>query len=353
MNLWWHQLKFLIAYLVPASALLAVTIAGPWSWSTVLLAFVLIPGIEAGLGGHGGNFAPGENERLRVQRWFDLLLYLNLPLLWLIILGYAQNSLDPTLSFSEWMGMSLSAGIAAGATGINVAHELGHREDAFHQWIARLLLLPELYLHFTIEHNYGHHRHIATPRDPATARRGEPVYLFWLRSIAGSYAGAWRIEGQRLSQEGLSRWNWRNRMWLFLGLQVLYLGAMAMVFGPAILPGLLLLALVGILLLETINYIEHYGLLRAQLPGGRYEPVNITHSWNSNHDLGRIFLYELTRHADHHDKANRKYQELRHFEASPQLPLGYPASILMALVPPLWFRVMDPRLPAIAGVARN
>jgi len=347
----WHRWKYGIAYLVPLSALLAVTSAGPWAWGTVVLAFVIIPAGELVLRGHGANLEPSVEGRVSAERFFDGLLYLNLPMVWAIVLLYAWQWTNGQFTTPEWIGMTLSAGIAAGASGINVAHELGHREDPLNQWMARLLLLPSLYQHFTIEHNYGHHKNIATPVDPATARKGEIVYLFWLRSITGSYAGAWRIERAHLQRLGKSFWSPANRMLLFTVMSLLYLGAMSWWFGPQVLPGLLAVALIAVLLLETINYIEHYGLLRKQLPTGRYEPVNITHSWNSNHELGRIFLYELTRHADHHDKANRKYPVLRHFDDSPQLPMGYPASILLALIPPLWFAVMDRRIPGQGTLA--
>lgn len=342
----WHQWKYLIAYLIPVSALLAVGLGGSWSWSTVIIAFVIIPLGESLIGGHGGNLSPDQERADQLNRIFDFLLYLNLPLLWAIIVTYAWQCAQGIDSWGEWAGMTLSAGIAAGASGINVAHELGHRENPLDQWMARLLLLPELYQHFTIEHNYGHHKNIATPLDPATARKGETIYAFWWRSISGSYAGAWKIERDQLKRQGIPFWSPRNRMLLFTIMPLLYLGDMAWWLGIAVLLPLLAVAAVGVLLLETINYIEHYGLLRKQLDSGRYEPVNISHSWNSNHELGRIFLYELTRHADHHDKANRKYPVLRHFDESPQLPLGYPASILLALVPPLWFAVMDPRVPS-------
>ena len=330
----WQYGKYLLAYLIPLSALVALFYGGACSYATVIIAFVFIPVAELILPADGGNPDPEQETRRAADRFFDLLLYLNVPLL-------SQGSLGP----EEWIGMTLSAGIAAGAAGINVAHELGHRPDPFNQWVARLLLLPEFYQHFTIEHNFGHHKNIATPLDPATARKGETVYAFWLRSISGSYRGAWRIEREHLKRTGKAFWSADNRMLLFTIMPVLYLAGIIALFGFFAASSLILVGLIGVLLLETINYVEHYGLLREKLPNGRFEPVGLRHSWNSNHELGRIFLYELTRHADHHDKANRKYPVLRHFDESPQLPLGYPASILISLVPPLWFTVMDKRIP--------
>jgi alkane 1-monooxygenase len=237
----------------------------------------------------------------------------------------------------------MNIGIILGSYGINVAHELGHRPDKLSQWIARLLLVPALYTHFTIEHNYGHHRHVGTPADPATARAGESVYHFWVRCISGSFFNAWKLEKVRLQREGKKFTSVFNQLLLGLGLQLIYLMIILVTGGVVALFAAICAAGIGILLLETVNYIEHYGLTRKQLPGGHYEPVEAVHSWNSNHELGRIFLYELTRHADHHYRTNRHYQILRHLDDAPQLPTGYPVSMLISLIPPLWRKVIDRR----------
>jgi alkane 1-monooxygenase len=205
-------------------------------------------------------------------------------------------------------------------------------------------LLPALYQHFFVEHNRGHHKHVATDADPASARRGDVVFAFWWRSVWGSWWSAWAIQKDDLQRAGKPFWSWHNEMLRFTLSQVAWLLGIYICFGLSGLLGAMAVALIGILLLETINYVEHYGLRRKKLPSGRYEPVSPRHSWNSNHEIGRIFLYELTRHSDHHYKSTRKYQVLRHIDESPQLPFGYPSSVLLALVPPLWFWVMDRRL---------
>ncbi|MEO6036995.1 MAG: alkane 1-monooxygenase, partial [Saprospiraceae bacterium] len=197
---------------------------------------------------------------------------------------------------------------------------------------------------FFIEHNRGHHKHVATDRDPATARFGEAIYTFWFRSVSGSWRSAWALEQERLQKAGFATGIWQNEMVRFSIVQALWLTVIFIFLGWKALFGAVAIAAVGVLLLETINYIEHYGLQRRLLPSGRLEPVTPAHSWNSNHEMGRIFLYELTRHSDHHFKATRKYQILRHTAQSPQLPLGYPTSMLLALVPPLWFALMNPRV---------
>lgn len=339
-----HDLKYLIAYLLPASALLAVVQGGFYAPATVYLAFVLLPVSEGLLLPKSTWNHPPESEASRLSlRFFDVLLYLNVPLLYGILgLFFYNLSIGSYDSGWEIAGIVLSCGILAGTTGINVAHELGHRHTPFERFLAKSLLLPSLYVHFIIEHNLGHHKHVATDADPASARLNETVYAFWLRSTVGSYASAWRIENALAKRS--ARPFWRHRMVQATALQFCYLGGIALLFGPLATLCAVLVAVGGFLNLETVNYIEHYGLRRTQLASGRYEPVRPRHSWNSNHEVGRIFLYELTRHSDHHFKATRKYQVLRHFEESPQLLFGYPGSMLLALVPPLWFRVMNRRL---------
>lgn len=338
--------KYLLAYLVPLVALAGLHQAGWWSPAAIYLAFIAVPLLELFTGGSSWNFPPEEEPSRSRRVFFDALLYLNVPILYALLAYFALRVQGGGLSGWEIAGMVLSMGVVAGSGGINVGHELGHRARRFEQVLAWLLLLPSLYLHFFIEHNLGHHRWVGTEKDPATARKSEWLYAFWLRSLAGGWLSAWRIEASLLRKQGHGSLHWRNRMLWFQGAQLLYLSAW---YAWAGLPGVALalgVALAGALLLETINYIEHYGLVRRMLPGGHYEPVLPAHSWNSDHHVGRILLYELSRHSDHHYRASRKYQILKHFDDSPQLPQGYPACMLLALLPPLWFRVMDRRVDA-------
>ena len=338
------DLKYLLAYLLPLSAAVGLRFQGAWAWSTVALAFGIIPLLEIWTPQSTLNTPPAEEDSRARRFLFDALLYLNFPLLFVLYGGYLYTLQYTLLSAAGVAGLTLSLGIVVGAVGINIAHELGHRHRRFEQQMAQWMLLTALYQHFFIEHNRGHHKHVATDLDPASARRGEPVFSFWWRSICGGWKNAWRLEAERLRPAGLPVWSRHNDMLRFQITQILWLTAIGSLLGLKALAGALAIALIGILLLETINYIEHYGLRRQILPSGRPEPVSPAHSWNSNHELGRIFLYELTRHSDHHYKATRKYQILRHLDESPQLPFGYPTSVLLALVPPLWFRVMHPRL---------
>ncbi len=340
----WKDAKYLIAYVAPLAAFLGIYLQGVWSFSGIYVGFVLIPLLELIGPRSTDNYTPEEESKKALSVFFDVLLYLNVPILYGLIAYYFSTLYLGGLATYEIVGMTCSVGLIVGTIGINVAHELGHRPTRYEQALSKILLLPALYMHFNIEHNRGHHRNVATEEDPATARYGEPVYAFWLRSVSGGYRNAWRLEGQRLERLGLPFWSWHNEMVRFTVFEAAYLLAVGFLFGWWMIGFAVAIAVFGFLLLESVNYIEHYGLRRHKLPSGRYEPVQPWHSWNSNHEVGRIFLYELTRHSDHHYKATRKYQILRHFDESPQLPFGYPTSILLSLVPPLWFALMNGRV---------
>lgn len=337
----WSEWKYLIAYVAPLAAFAGIYVGGVWSFAGIYVGFVLIPVLETIGPRPRDNFSSEVEQRRAVDRFFDWLLYLNIPLLYGLVAYYLITLQQGGLATYEVVGMTCSVGLMIGTSGINVAHELGHRTNAREQLLAKILLLPALYMHFFIEHNRGHHKNVATPEDPASARFGESLYAFWVRSVLGSWRHAWRLEAERLRKKGAPVVSWHNEMLRFQVLQVIYLAGVGLLFGIEMVPFAIAIACFGFLMLESVNYIEHYGLRRKKLDSGRYEPVGPRHSWNSDHEVGRIFLYELTRHSDHHYKATRKYQVLRHFDESPQLPFGYPTSILMALVPPLWFWRMN------------
>ncbi|NUQ22984.1 MAG: alkane 1-monooxygenase [Saprospiraceae bacterium] len=344
----WKDAKYLLAYSVPLAAFAGLYFQGPWSPGSFYVAFVAVPVMEFFLPGTDENLDPEEEQLQSKVRFFDVLLYLNIPILYALMAYYFEVVGTGTLSVLEIAASTISVGLAVGSMGINVGHELGHRTRRYEQLMAKILLLPALYMHFFIEHNRGHHKNVATDLDPASARKGQTVYAFWVRSVVKGYLNAWQLEHERLVKEGLSPWSWHNQMAQFQVIQAAYLLLIGAVFGWGGVPYALAIAVVGFLLLETVNYVEHYGLRRRPLDNGRYEPVTPRHSWNSNHELGRILLYELTRHSDHHYKASRKYQILRHWDESPQLPLGYPSSIILSLVPPLWFGVMDRRVEEVS-----
>ena len=338
------DLKYLMAYLAPLAAWGGLYYGGWWAPGAVYVGFVMLPVLEVIWPGSTANELEGQ-EQARSRIWFfDALLYLNIPIVYGLTWYFLQVVTTRDLSIPEIAALILNLGLILGTAGINVGHELGHRPQWYNITAAIVLLTPALYTHFYVEHNRGHHKQVGTPEDPATARRGESFYAFWWHSVSRGYLHAWALEKRRLHVLRLPWYHYLNQLWGLQAVVVIYLGLIFWGFGLYALGLAVGAGIIGFTFLELVNYIEHYGLVRHRRADGSYERVEMHHSWNSNHPLGRIFLYELTRHADHHYKSQRKYQILRHFRASPQLPWGYPASILLSLVPPLWFRVIDPHL---------
>lgn len=339
------DIRYLMALTLPATALLGCLWEGYWTFATPVYAFALVPLLEMMLPVDPTNYGDAERRTKEQKRVFDWMLYGNIPVVYgLLALLLYKTSTNILLPY-EWVGLVLSVGIVLGTNGINVAHELGHRPEQFHKALAKLLLLPSLYMHFYIEHNFGHHAHAATSEDPATAKMNQTVYSFWITSVIRQYVSAWRIQLRLLRQENKGFPTVKNDMLWYTLVQAAYLLVVLLLLGPFALLIAILAAMVGVLMLETVNYIEHYGLVRKKGSSGRYERVREVHSWNSNHVMGRIMLYELTRHSDHHFKASKKYQVLEYHDQSPQMPFGYPTSMVIALFPPLWFAIMNPRIP--------
>ncbi len=340
-----RDLKYLAALTIPLSAVISLYFKGYWSYFTPFYAFVIIPFMEIILPEDPKNLEPSEREHKSNKRVFDWMLYLNVPIVYGLLYAYLVSFVTNSLALYEIVGLMISVGIVLGANGINVGHELGHRQKSAERFLGKALLLPSFYMHFYIEHNFGHHMHAATKEDPATARLNQSVYSFWFTSVFRQYINAWRIQSKLLRQQGRAFFSFKNDMFWYLVLEACFLIAVYLLFGLAAVWFVLGAGVVGFLLLETVNYIEHYGLLRKKMPSGRYERVREIHSWNSNHIIGRIVLYELTRHSDHHYKSSKKYQLLDCHEESPQMPFGYPTSMVMSFIPPLWFRIMNPRIP--------
>ncbi len=348
-----RDLKYLAAYAIPTVLALSYWWGPSAYWFTFIFAFAFIPVLESSLPLAVENWTPAQEESRSRNRFFDVLLYLNLPIVYGLLFVYLSIATSQNLTLVQSLGLVLSTGILLGTNGINVAHELGHRERRFEQVLGLLLLLPSHYLQFFIEHNLGHHKYVATRQDPATARFNEPLLFFIPRAVYGVYTKAWAIEAEVLKKDGHSFWSLRNRMFWFTALQLSYYALIWYYWGGTGLGYAVAAGVVGFMLLESINYIEHYGLVRNNLPSGRPEPVSPRHSWNSDHQIGRIVLYELTRHSDHHYKATRPYQILRHLDDSPQLPYGYPTSVVLAWLTPIWFRLMNPRVLAYRAQAQS
>lgn len=338
------MLKYSLSYSVPLAVYLSLQGRGWVCYSALLYLFGVVPLLELIFKGSTGNLDEESEHRAANHFLYDWILYSFVPIQYFLWYYFLMQMADGSLLWWERAGKMLAFGFSCGALGINVAHELGHRSKRYEQWMSKILLASTLYLHFFIEHNKGHHLRVATPDDPASARRGESIYGFYIRSIRDSWLSAWKIQNAELKKAARSFWSLSNQMLWFQFIQLGICVAIYFMFGFWILLTYLAAAIIGIHLLETVNYIEHYGLQRRQGDAGFYERTMPVHSWNSNHPLGRMVLLELTRHSDHHYQASRKYQVLRHFEESPQMPTGYPGMMLLALIPPLWFRVMHEQI---------
>ncbi len=336
--------KFLSPLIIFAGAFHAFSVTGWQVWLPLLYTWFLIPLLELCLRPDDRNLDQAGEELARMDRKYDLVLYLVVPLQYAALAGFLYSMRQPGLHWTDITGRIWVMGLLCGVFGINVGHELGHRKNAWEQTLAKLLLLTSQYMHFFIEHNKGHHKRVATPEDPSSARYGEWIYAFYVRTVLFSYLSAWKIAARDTRKAGKAVLSLHNQMIRFTLIQVMFLAAILLLAGWFVLTCYLAAAAIGILLLETVNYIEHYGLQRRPLGMGKYERAGPVHSWNSNHVMGRLMLFELSRHSDHHFLASRKYQLLRHHDDSPQMPTGYPGMMLLSLVPPLWMKVMNKRI---------
>jgi alkane 1-monooxygenase len=333
------HLKYLLGYINVAIIGLSIYLGGVWSFLALAYVFILIPLAELFLTGSQINMDKQEEEIARRDRIYDFLVYSAVPFQFGLIVFFLFRVSDPSLALWEKIGMMTALGISCGALGINAGHELGHRISWYEQLMAKMLLSTAQYMHFFIEHNRGHHKNVSTDKDPASGRYGESLYAFYIRSVSQGWLSAWHLESDRLKKAGQGFWSIHNEMLCYQFIQAGILIAIDLLFGWQTMLLYLGAAVLGFLMLETVNYIEHYGLRRKKTDGD-YEKTMPIHSWNSDHTIGRIFLLEVTRHSDHHYMPNRKYQVLRHFDESPQLPTGYPGMMVLALIPPLWFKVM-------------
>ncbi|MCB9032383.1 MAG: alkane 1-monooxygenase [Chitinophagales bacterium] len=339
----WRTLKFFIPIVVlPAILVVSLNANGWWTFFAVAFGFVFIPAVELFLPGNEDNLSLEEEKEERNNKLYDYLIYFTVIVQFVGLFYFLYRVGYTDYTTLELIGMTWSMSIGCGVIGINVAHELGHRSKKYEQNMSKALLLTSLYMHFFIEHNRGHHKNIATRFDPATSRKNEVIYSFFIRSVVGGWLSAWKLEAHRLKKSNQVVISIHNEMLVFQMIQVLFCTMIAIVFGWKAMLAFIGAAVLGFLLLETVNYIEHYGLLRKEISEGRFEKVKPHHSWNTNRTLGRLFLFELTRHSDHHYNASRKYQILRHFDNAPQMPNGYPAMMICALFPPLWFYIMNP-----------
>jgi alkane 1-monooxygenase len=338
--------KYFSPLIVYIGAWYSFYVTGWQIWMPVIYGFVAIPLVELIIKPDPANMNATEEELARNNKAYDILLYVIVLLQYLLLFRFLYTMSHDQLIWYDVAGRIAVMGLLCGIFGINVGHELGHRANMFEQILAKMLLLTSQYMHFFIEHNKGHHKRVATPEDPSSARLGESIYSFYFRTIIFSYFSAWEIAGKDVVKKGKPVLSFYNEMIQFTLIQTAFILVIFFVFGWLTTLYYIMAAIIGILLLETVNYIEHYGLRRKTLADGKYERAMPEHSWNSDHVIGRLMLFELSRHSDHHYLASRKYQVLRHHDNSPQMPTGYPGMMILSLIPPAWFYVMNKRITA-------
>jgi alkane 1-monooxygenase len=339
---------WLLGLIVPILPFLAwgyvqLTGIGAFWFFGPMLVFVIFPLLDIAIGMDAKNPPDSVIKWLEQDRYYRWCTYVFVPIQYagLVFACWLWSSGD--LSTLDSIGLALTMGMVSGIA-INTAHELGHKRPGLERWLSKVALAQSGYGHFFIEHNRGHHVQVATPEDPASARLGESFWAFLPRTVFGSLRSAWGLERIRLERMGRSPWTIHNDILNAWAMTVGLFAVLVAVFGVVVLPYLLLQAVLGFSLLEVVNYLEHYGLLRQKREDGRYERCLPEHSWNSNNVASNVLLYHLQRHSDHHANPTRRYQALRHVDEAPQLPTGYAGMIVLAWFPPLWRRVMDRRL---------
>jgi alkane 1-monooxygenase len=334
------------AFLFAGWGLVNVTGLGLFWWIGPIFLYILIPLLDVLVGADKANPPEELVAWLEQDRYYRWVTYLFLPMQFAaMVTGFWLMTRHGGLAVVDRIGIATTLGMLNGIA-INTAHELGHKKEHLERWFAKIALAPTGYGHFFIEHNRGHHVRVATPEDPASSRLGETFWTFLPRTVSGSLTNGWKLERTRLHRMGKRTFSPRNDILNAWAMTVVLWAALIAIFGVGITPYLVLQAVLGFSLLEAVNYIEHYGLVRQQLDNGRWERVSPRHSWNNNNTMTNLFLYHLQRHSDHHANPTRRYQALRHFEESPQLPSGYATLIVVAYFPPLWRHVMDKRVLA-------
>lgn len=345
------KIGFFSAFIIPALVIAGFYLGGAWNALTLGFVFVFIPVVDFMVGRDAENLSNEKKALISNAFYYRFVTYLWTYIQLGLILFGAYVVTQYSLKGWEWALFLLSMSMATGGIGITVAHELGHKKSKLERFYSKLLLMTVCYMHFYVEHNRGHHVRVATPEDPATARREENFYAFWWRSVTKGWQSAWELEKKSLERKGHSTWSLHNQMIGFTLLPIIFCGllmtAAFLYFGqwywqiPVFFFGQSFLAFT---LLEIVNYIEHYGLVRRKVDEHRYERVRPVHSWNANQMVSNFFLFQLQRHSDHHFNAIKRYQVLDHYEESPQLPAGYPTMLMVAIIPPLWFRIIHPIL---------
>jgi alkane 1-monooxygenase len=337
----------LMVAMLPFTGWVLATVTGLdiFFWNGPFWLFVLMPVMDRLRGIDDSNPPDWAIPQLEDDPYYRRLTYLFVPIQFASFIWACWYVTTRDLSLFATLGITATVGMVSGIA-IATAHELGHKRPRLERRLAKFALAQSAYGHFYVEHNRGHHVRVATPEDPASSRLGESLWAFLPRTVSGSMKSAWRLELMRLRRHGHKWWSPRNNILNAWAITVVLFGSMIALFGAEVIPFILAQAVIGFFLLEAVNYIEHYGLLRRTLPDGRVERCLPEHSWNANNIASNVALYHLERHSDHHANPARRYQSLRDFPEAPQLPTGYAGMITLSLVPPLWRRVMDKRVVA-------
>ena len=343
-HLWLASLLYPCTPLLPLGLVFATGNAA-WIWLTTAIVYILLPIADHLIGEDKTDLLGLMEDEAAQSTFYRWMVHALLPLIYLTWIAGAWSAVSFDWPWWGYIGLGVSHGWGL-AFAINSGHETGHKTDRISKWVALLMLAPSFLGHFRVEHNAGHHSDVATPRDHATARFGESYWHFLTREIPGAWERSWRIESKRARRRGYSKWSVRNEVVQTVLLQVLVWGTVIVAFGLSVIPYLLIAMVISVTALSSQNYLAHYGLLRDKRPDGKYLPAQVHHSWNSNSLVTNITTYNLARHSDHHAHPSRHYQYLRSFREAPQLPHGYGAMYLLAYVPPLWRKVMDPRVLA-------
>jgi alkane 1-monooxygenase len=336
--------KYLFVLALPMVVYISFTSNGWLTFLPLILFFYILPVFEFFIKPNPNNFTKEQANKEKSNKVYTFILYLVFVIHIGFLFFFFKAIQQPNLSIIDYIGRTISMGLMCGITGINVAHELGHRNNKTDTLLAEILLLTSLNTHFLPYHNAGHHLTVATPNDAATAKINQNLYTFWFTSHFKSYKEAWKIENKKLGKKWLS---FDNKMVDYSIANVLTLIGVFLFFGATVLIAFICASVYGIMLLETVNYIEHYGLTRKMKSETRFEKVKRIHSWNSDHNIGKLILFNLSRHSDHHYNGAKHYQLLNSMPESPQMPTGYPGMMLLATIPPLWFKVMNRRIEQI------
>lgn len=340
------KLGFFTAFILPALVVMGYYLEDWWNYLAIAFSFIIIPLIDQQLGIDTTNVPDDEVKQKSEELYYRFVTYIWTYLqIAFVIWGCSVIAAGKINTLVEWIGFIISFSLVTGGIGITVAHELGHKKPTLERFYSKLLLMTVSYMHFYIEHNRGHHVTVATPEDPATAHKNENFYAFWFRSVFGGYAHAWKLENESLRRKGYSPLHWSNAMIWYTLLPFIFCASITFVFSYGTNSVLWQIpifffaqSIFAFTLLELVNYVEHYGIMRREIAPGKYERVNPLHSWNASQLISNFFLFQLQRHSDHHANAIKRYQVLNHYDESPQLPFGYPTMILMQLFLHFGFR---------------